>query len=120
MKFNSRLQIKVRCPNFVSRNLAKAYLRGSECDMDGGRVQLLLVATTTGNVIYERFYERFNEQEKAELRSAIAEAADSSSASTSDYSEHASRYRSGHHLTQRESRTLPKNSPRLIGHSLHY
>ena len=63
--------------------------------MDNERIQLVLIATTSGNVIYERFYERLGEQEKAEMRASIADAAESGSTSTSDGSEYASRYRQG-------------------------
>lgn len=39
--------------------------------MDYGRVVCLLIATKTGNVIYERFYNQFSESEKAEIRAGL-------------------------------------------------
>lgn len=36
-----------------------------------GRIQAVVIATLTGNVVYERFYESFADQEKADLRSAL-------------------------------------------------
>ena len=61
--------------------------------MDIERVQLILVATSAGNVIYERFYERLAENDKAELRSSLAEAAEKCSASSIEGAEYATRYR---------------------------
>lgn len=61
--------------------------------MDAGRVQLILVATSTGNVVYERFYERMGENEKAEMRASLAEAAEKCSTSATESSDFASRYR---------------------------
>ncbi len=64
------------------------------CDaMDAGRVQLILVATTSGNVIYERFYERLGENDKAEMRASLAEAAERCLSNRIEASESASRYR---------------------------
>lgn len=60
--------------------------------MSAGRIELILIATTSGNVIYERFYERVGEHEKAELRENLAEAAEKCR-SRLDHSEFASRYR---------------------------
>ena len=61
--------------------------------MDTGRIQSIVIATASGNVVYERFYERISEHEKAELRASLAETADASS-STREEPEFAARYRS--------------------------
>lgn len=36
-----------------------------------GRIQAVVIATLTGNVVYERFYENFTDLEKSDLRSAL-------------------------------------------------
>jgi hypothetical protein len=46
--------------------------------MSAGRVQCLLIATKTRYVVYERFYESFSEADKAGIREAFNETADSS------------------------------------------
>ena len=61
--------------------------------MDTGRIQAVLIATTSGDVVYERFYERYSEQEKAELRAALYQAAEPSVSDAADGSEFASRYK---------------------------
>lgn len=45
--------------------------------MSAGRVQCLLIATKTRYVVYERFYESFSEADKAGIREAFNETADS-------------------------------------------
>lgn len=47
--------------------------------MDPGRIEMIAVATTSGNVLVERFYGRYSEQDKAEMRECLAEAAQESS-----------------------------------------
>jgi len=44
--------------------------------MDTGRVQALIVATTAGHVIYERFYERFTDLDRADIRAACQQTHD--------------------------------------------
>lgn len=61
--------------------------------MDTGRIQSVIIATASGNVVYERFYERMSEHDKAELRASLAEAAETSTSSSRDESEFAARYR---------------------------
>ena len=61
--------------------------------MDIGRVRLVLIATSAGSVIYERFYERLAENDKAEMRASLAEAAEKCSASPIEGAEFASRFR---------------------------
>jgi hypothetical protein len=39
-----------------------------------GRIQCTLIATSSSQVIYERFYERFSDVEKAAIRSAFQSA----------------------------------------------
>ena len=36
-----------------------------------GRIQAVVIATLTGNVVYERFYDSFSDLEKSDLRSAL-------------------------------------------------
>ena len=36
-----------------------------------GRIQSVVIATLTGNVVYERFYDSFTDLEKADLRAAL-------------------------------------------------
>lgn len=71
--------------------------------MDTGRIHALIVATTSGNVVYERFYERLNEQDKAEMRASLSEAAEAGMARAPDQNEFCTRYRSGPLEPERES-----------------
>ena len=71
--------------------------------MDTGRILSIVIATSSGNVVYERFYERVSELEKAELRASLAETADANSSSTREEPEFAARYRwipAHHRITQ--------------------
>lgn len=43
---------------------------------DFGRVHCVVVATKSGEVVYERFYDRFTELDKAEIRAAFQQATD--------------------------------------------
>lgn len=43
--------------------------------MDLGRIHCFLVATRSGEVIYERFYDRLSETDKGEVRAAFQQAA---------------------------------------------
>jgi len=43
--------------------------------MASGRIQCLVIATRTGNVVYERFYDAFSDIEKSEIRAALDETA---------------------------------------------
>jgi hypothetical protein len=40
-----------------------------------GRIYSLLLATRSGQVVYERFYDSFSEAEKAEIRAAFDQVA---------------------------------------------
>lgn len=48
--------------------------------MSSGRVYALLIATPTRHVVFERFYDTFTEPEKAEIRGAFDQLADTRSA----------------------------------------
>ena len=61
--------------------------------MDTGRIHAVILATASGNVVYERFFERYSEQDKAELRAVLAEAAEASTSGAPDGAEFATRYR---------------------------
>jgi hypothetical protein len=43
---------------------------------DFGRLHCLVVATKSGQVVFERYYDRYTELEKAEIREAFQAAAD--------------------------------------------
>lgn len=62
--------------------------------MDSGRIQAIIIATSAGNVVYERFYEKFGEQEKAELRATVAESAEESLKTNPQGTDFTSRWRS--------------------------
>jgi len=70
--------------------------------MDTGRIQSVIIATSSGNVVYERFYERMSEHEKAELRAYLAEAGNASTSGSREEQEFASRYRDGAVAGRRE------------------
>lgn len=70
--------------------------------MDTGRIQSVIIATGSGNVVYERFYERMGEHEKAELRASLAETADTSTSKRREEPEFAARYRDGAVAGRRE------------------
>ena len=61
--------------------------------MDCGRIQCFLIATTTGSVVYERFYFRFTDVEKADIRAAFQRASEVAVVGASDESEFADRYK---------------------------
>ncbi|KAK9810121.1 hypothetical protein WJX72_005088 [[Myrmecia] bisecta] len=63
--------------------------------MDSGRIQALVVATTSGSVVYERFYARLSDLEKADLRSAFYKASEPALATAQDEAEFAARYKAG-------------------------
>lgn len=42
--------------------------------MEFGRVHCFLVATKSGQVVYERYYDRYTELDKAEIRAAFQQA----------------------------------------------
>ncbi|DBA87000.1 TPA: hypothetical protein ACH3X2_000380 [Trebouxia sp. C0005] len=63
--------------------------------MDCGRIQCFLIATTTGSVVYERFYLRFTDVEKADIRAAFQRASEFLITGASDESEFADRYKAG-------------------------
>ena len=44
--------------------------------MSAGRIQTLLIATRSANIVYERFYDAFSELEKAEIRAAFDDTID--------------------------------------------
>jgi hypothetical protein len=62
--------------------------------METGRIQVVLIATKSGDVIYERFYARFSDLEKSEIRAALHQASEPfvGAAGLDDY-EGVSRYR---------------------------
>ena len=61
--------------------------------MDSGRIQAIIIAASSGNVIYERFYDSFSEQDKAELRASLSESAEQSLRSNPSGHEFISRWR---------------------------
>ena len=40
---------------------------------DYGRIQAIVIATVSGNVVYERFYDAFSDLDKADLRASLQE-----------------------------------------------
>ena len=38
---------------------------------DYGRIQAIVIATVSGNVVYERFYNAFTDLDKADLRASL-------------------------------------------------
>lgn len=62
---------------------------------DYGRIQALIIANLKGNVVYERFYAAFTDLERADLRSAMQEAAVPILPSKVDGDEYVIRYRAG-------------------------
>ncbi len=40
---------------------------------DYGRIQAIVIATISGNVVYERFYDAFSDLDKADLRASLQE-----------------------------------------------
>ena len=62
--------------------------------METGRIQVVLIATQAGDVIYERFYTRFSDLEKSEIRAALHQSSEQFVGSTGlDEYEGVSRYR---------------------------
>lgn len=62
---------------------------------DYGRIQALIIANLNGHVVYERFYAAFTDLERADLRSAMQEAAAPILPSKVDGDEYVIRYRAG-------------------------
>jgi hypothetical protein len=75
------------------RYAAVANLTPDSLRMDCGRIQCFLIATTTGSVVYERFYLRFTDVEKADIRAAFQRASEFLITGASDESEFADRYK---------------------------
>ena len=61
--------------------------------MDCGRIQCFLIATTSGSVVYERFYLRFTDAEKSDIRAAFQRASESVAPGAPDESELADKYK---------------------------
>ena len=40
---------------------------------DYGRIQAVVIATVSGNIVYERFYDAFTDLDKADLRASLQE-----------------------------------------------
>ncbi len=40
---------------------------------DYGRIQAIVIATVSGNVVYERFYDALTDLDKADLRASLQE-----------------------------------------------
>lgn len=62
----------------------------------------MIIATSSGNIVYERFYERMSEHEKAELRASLAETAENNAYGSREEIEFAARYRNGAVAGRRE------------------
>ena len=61
--------------------------------MDLGRVQSFLLASSAGNVIYERFFAKFTDTEKADIRAAFHHTVASGLDNPRDEAEYAGRYK---------------------------
>ena len=61
--------------------------------MDCGRIQAIVIASSAGNVVYERFYDKFSEQDKAEMRACLAESAEERLQDSPGQTEFVSRWR---------------------------
>lgn len=59
------------------RQLKQGGSSGSVLRMsDFGRIHCIVVATKSGEVVFERYYDRYTELEKAEIREAFQQATD--------------------------------------------
>ena len=61
--------------------------------MDLGRVQSFLLASSAGNVIYERFFANFTDTEKADIRAAFHHTVASGLDTPRDEAEYPGRYK---------------------------
>ncbi len=62
--------------------------------MEFGRIQCVLVATSVGDVVYERFYDKFSDLEKADIRAAFYSTTEPYLQSLADGAEYAARFKS--------------------------
>ncbi|KAK9861641.1 hypothetical protein WJX84_008038 [Apatococcus fuscideae] len=62
--------------------------------MEFGRIQCVLVATSVGDVVYERFYDKFSDLERADIRAAFYSTTEPYLQSLADGAEYAARFKS--------------------------
>ena len=61
--------------------------------MEFGRIQSVLVATSVGDIVYERFYDKFSDLEKADIRAAFYSTTEPYLQSLADGAEYAARFK---------------------------